>query len=1410
LNEDIIIYYDKAVYTSTWAGSCYNPFGCPVVGFGFSTNCGDGSHVYTSLYYQLGDYYGYCTKNGQTIRIREISSNTDPSQYDIDILYVPDTVEADDKNKGMPDNGICTDPRNIFAGNPVNVGTGNKFEDSLDISVTTPGVPLEFRRYYNSKATSDGPLGYGWTHSFSLNLQVVDTNPPARIKITDADGRALYFRQVMYTYADGTHFAGESGVKDRLVLQASGQYLLRRKEGNLTYQFDFTGKLTQISDPNNNTLTFAYTNNLLTQVSNNFGKALTIQYSGGRISSVTDPKGQSVVYNYNANGDLTSVSYPDANSIAYAYANHQLTDKYDTGFNLIGHWGYDANGRVSAYYRYLNSGNPQESINFTYGTTSTVLTRSTGTTTYTTAIGDGIRVVTAIEGCGETCGGGIHKSFQYDSRLNLTHVTLTSEGQQYTTRYTYDTGGLLYHVGEIIETREALGSGEERARTYSYTHRSDDPFLLTQSTETKPSVASSGQNKVTTTAYNNQGRITSVTETGYILINGTPAQTNYATGYQYNSFGQLTGIDGPRTDVSDTIAFEYYENASGQGNNRAQPKAVVNALNQRTEFSEYDANGNVGAITDPNGVITRFTYDARNRIRTSRNESTQAEIQFFYDARGSISSIISPEGNRIDFTYNLADRLTEIKDSANNRIVYGYNAEGNRVSEAIYDPQNALRKSLSFTYDAYNRLLKVINPDQSYTEYTYDDKGNRKAVRDPRVNITQLGYDALDRLRTISQPLSIITDQGFDAHDNLASVMDPNEHTTAYQADDFGRRNVTSSPDTGITRYLYDPAGNLTQQTDGNGNVVDYTYDAVNRVTSIQFQDPTRDITYVYDSPSVPYGIGRLTGRTDPSGAYTFSYDAQGNMVREDKTISGVLYTTQYLYNKNNALSSVTYPSGRTVTYTRNSIGRITQVNATISGNHVALASSITSLPFGPLTGLAYGNGLSLMKDYDNQYRVSSIAAGSVLSLVYQYSLDGNILSISDALNPTTSALETSGDYAYEEGSNVLASISGPQPATFVSDNNGNIVSENTRAYAYDPLNRLITVSEGGTQIASYTYNGLNQRTKKTTQAGTIIYHYDPQGRLVAETDNTGQALVEYIYLDDEPLAMIRDESVFYYHTDHLGTPQVMTDANGTVVWSALYSPFGNATVATSTIENNLRFPGQYYDAETGLHYNYFRYYNPRTGRYITADPIGLMGGVNLYGYAGGDPINWIDPWGLARYVIIVGDQGLGAHNVGSNFNRVANTRANELRLAGHTVDIVRASNVADFNNAITAGNTIDGAVIYYGHGWNGVLYIGHTSTPSTNLDKTNVSLLSNRNLDTAARIELNACNSGSAASEKNYSIAQLVAIRLARNTSGWNRPLGFTGTPGHYLHGTNAFPPTNGPLYIVPTPGGRLITFNP
>ena len=111
-------------------------------------------------------------------------------------------------------------------------------------------------------------------------------------------------------------------------------------------------------------------------------------------------------------------------------------------------------------------------------------------------------------------------------------------------------------------------------------------------------------------------------------------------------------------------------------------------------------------------------------------------------------------------------------------------------------------------------------------------------------------------------------------------------------------------------------------------------------------------------------------------------------------------------------------------------------------------------------------------------------------------------------------------------------------------------------------------------------------------------------------------------------------EEIYYYHNDHLGTPQKMTDINGSVVWSADYRPFGQADVTVNTVTNNFRFPGQYEDKETGLHYNWHRYYDPRIGRYLRADPIGLIAGVNLFRYCANRPLNLIDPQGLKEICI--------------------------------------------------------------------------------------------------------------------------------------------------------------------------------
>jgi RHS repeat-associated protein len=229
---------------------------------------------------------------------------------------------------------------------------------------------------------------------------------------------------------------------------------------------------------------------------------------------------------------------------------------------------------------------------------------------------------------------------------------------------------------------------------------------------------------------------------------------------------------------------------------------------------------------------------------------------------------------------------------------------------------------------------------------------------------------------------------------------------------------------------------------------------------------------------------------------------------------------------------------------------------------------------------------------------------------------------------------ENANTYTYAPNTNKLTSANG---ISFGYDNNGNTTIQSSRVYTYNQNQRLIQVVDGA-MTAGYTYNGNGQRVKKNVNGTVTVFHYSLNGQIIAESNSAGTITAEYVYLNGQPLAKMEGANTYYYHNDHLATPQKLTDSTGTVVWSADYKPFGEATVTVSTITNNLRFPGQYYDAETGLNYNYMRDYDAAIGRYKQADPIGQLGGINPFLYAGSNPISWIDPFGL--YQIIVADPG--------------------------------------------------------------------------------------------------------------------------------------------------------------------------
>ncbi|MBU4339250.1 RHS domain-containing protein, partial [Patescibacteria group bacterium] len=278
-----------------------------------------------------------------------------------------------------------------------------------------------------------------------------------------------------------------------------------------------------------------------------------------------------------------------------------------------------------------------------------------------------------------------------------------------------------------------------------------------------------------------------------------------------------------------------------------------------------------------------------------------------------------------------------------------------------------------------------------------------------------------------------------------------------------------------------------------------------------------------------------------------------------------------------------------------------------------------------------------------------------------------------DMVGNRLTAANTTGDWAYNGNNELLSSsaLTGqPDPAVFEYDANGNTIKKTVgsvvTSYVYNLEDRLTQVWNGevstGSLTAEYYYDPFGRRLWKEVAGVRTCFHYADEG-LTAEMDSAGTITKTYGYKPGstwttDPLFMKVGAEYYFYHTDHLGTPQKMTGTNGAVVWSAKYSSFGEANVEIGTLENNLRFPGQYYDGESGLHYNRHRYYEASTGRYLANDTIGLAGGINLFAYVLNDPVNFVDPHGL-----FVG--AIGAKVIG----RIIGKTAQEIAVVGKMAD---------------------------------------------------------------------------------------------------------------------------------------------
>jgi RHS repeat-associated protein len=718
---------------------------------------------------------------------------------------------------------------------------------------------------------------------------------------------------------------------------------------------------------------------------------------------------------------------------------------------------------------------------------------------------------------------------------------------------------------------------------------------------------------------------------------------------------------------------------------------TTNALGQVTAITAHTPGGLPTRITDANGVATTLSYDGRQHLTSSVLQTSAGLLATTntYDLAEELASTTLPDGSKITYSYDGFHRLASVSDLFGNQIQYTHDVEGDLVNTTIPGTSNpfgipGLNLPLlarSNTFDALRRLSQSVDgiggltTFPNVTSYTRDANGNALTVTDGDGHAAQQAFDGLNRLNRVIDALGGITKLTYDAHDRPVTVVDPNSGSTTFVYNGFGDVIQRISPDTGTTKYYYDADGNLTQMIDGRGVVTNYTYDALDRVLTTTFPgDSAENVAYRYDEPGHGFGIGRLTSLTDEAGTLSRTTDERGNILSEQRIHGSSISVTGYAYDAANRVASIIYPSGWTVSYARDVMGRVQSMSALppSAGTATPILSGVTWQPFGPVSGFAYGNGITETRSFDLGYRMTGVTdtgTTPVQSLSYFLDPATNVYVISDgvtpgnsqsfgydALNHLTSATGGYGNlawtytpignrltetansvvtsYTYAAHSNQLTKIttgSATQAIVYTASGNMSAITPNTGVATvinYNAANRPASVTGTPVAITAMVYDAFGHRLSKTSAGTTNYFTYGRDSELLEENENGFP--IDYVYLDGRPVAENLPSSgkVYFLHDDRLGTPQLATDAGQNVVWGTTHQPFGQTTLPSGTITQNLRFPGQYADAETEWNYNGFRDYVPALGRYIESDPIGIYGGINTYLYANANPPRFTDPSG--------------------------------------------------------------------------------------------------------------------------------------------------------------------------------------
>jgi len=1085
------------------------------------------------------------------------------------------------------------------------------------------GPPVKFNLVYSHRDTQQPAtfsyinFGPKWTFNWlSYITDTVNSNASALVYLPRGGNEPFTFSSTSATTAYPGPYTEGTLVR---TVNGSGNttgFTLTFPDGSFE-QFDQASGnqffMTAVSDRAGNVDTLTYDSQMrIVAITDAIGQVTTLTYglSGSPLvlTMITDPFGRSASFTYNANGQLASIT--DVLGITSSYTYGQGTDP-----------------------DFINTlTTPYGSTTFTYGDSTT--NPNLGSTRFLKTV-DPLGRASYAEynqgiDAGDSSGGSM-----INPSLIPTGMSTCNEYLNYRNTFLFDAneyslatqnGTLNYNLGTVIHwlhtsdytaasrVKESEKRPLENRVWYNYPVQTScinfpvsSGGVVTNGASNRPTaigrVLDSGATQLRTFQYNSTGNITVSTD---------PVGRQWTYTYAPNGIDLLTTAN--TTNGTQLLETRTY-------NSQHLPLTITGANGIPARY-QYNAFGLPTRYTDQQGHATNMTYDSSGHLKSVVGAISTAKTTYTYDSVSRVAAVTDPAGSTVHFTYDAADRTTGATYPDGTTTHFGYTLLD------LTSATDRLHQTTHFQYDADRELIETTDPLGHTVQRGYNLAGVLNSITDANHHTTTFVLDAQSRVTAKQYANGTATSIAYEnALSRVATITDALYQTTDYTYNSDGTTATISYGahlPTASVSFTYDPIyPRLLSMTDGIGTTT-YSYYPV--------------------SVSPALGANLLQSTTTPiagasgSDVLAYSYDALNRIVRF--TVNGIAQSTGF-----DALGRVTSSSNPLDTFAyayADGTARVTGISSN-SGPTAAMTY------YGP-TGdelleqkniATHSGGTSLAQfgytyNADDNVKTFTVSAPSAQTTTYSY----------DAANRLLSGLITGSTpqyaYGYDPASN-LTSIT-PNGATqnfsFTSvntitagsyDANGSPTMLGGKAYKWDGANRIVSfLNTTNSTASSFTYDGLGRLVRVVdTHGGSITadhsYTWCGSTRCLARDNTQTGSPISTQYFGQ---GVIVSGTSYYYVKDRLGSVTQLVTGTGTVASQFTYDPYGNRTTVSGTALSDIGYAGYFYHAVSALDFTMYRAYDPSHARWLNRDPIGEAGGVNLYGYALGNPVNNIDPLG--------------------------------------------------------------------------------------------------------------------------------------------------------------------------------------